>query len=235
MDVKVLAALSVAVAANMMPVMQEVRREFRAQTGADLVLTQGSSGKFAAQIRAGAPFDVFVSADMRFPKAVEEAGLADGPPALYARGTLILWSLTGADVSSLRALTSPAIKKIAVADPKLAPYGLAAIEALRKAGVYDAVEDKLVFGESISQVNQFTTSKAVEAGLTARSIVETKQWRDKGKWTAVAEDMHSPIDQGLVITKSGAERAPELTRELRAFLLGPKGRTLLAKHGFSLP
>lgn len=227
--------LAVAVAANMMPAMDEIAREFYAQTGVELALTPGSSGKFVAQIQNGAPFDVFVSADMEFPEALAKDGFTDGPAVCYAHGSLILWSLRGADVSSLKALDNSKTKKIAVADPKLAPYGRAAVEALKKAGVYDTIEKKLVYGESLSQVNQFVTSKAADAGLTARSIVETAQWRGKGVWTAVDPALHAPIDQGLVVTKLGAKRNPQLSRRLKDLLLGPTGRKILKKYGYSVP
>lgn len=219
----------------MMPVMEEVAREFRARTGAELVLTQGSSGKFVAQIAGGAPFDAFVSADMERPAALAARGLSDGPPERYARGSLILWSLSGADVSSLEALRSPRTRKIAIADPRLAPYGRAAVEALKKAGVYEAVEGRLVYGESLSQVNQFTASRAADAGITSRSIVETERWRGRGAWTAVDPALHAPLDQGFVVTKRGAARAPELARAFREVLLGAKGRAILEKYGYAVP
>lgn len=227
--------LSVAVAANMMPVMEEIGREFYAETGVDLALTQGASGKFATQIRNGAPFDVFISADTEFPDALVEAEFTDGPTAKYARGALVLWTMRGADVSSLQALTDSKIKKIAIADPTLAPYGRAAVEALKKAGVYDAVEKKLVYGESLSQVNQFVTSKAADAGFASRSIVETPKWKGKGIWTAVDPSLHAPIDQGLVVTKHGAQANPRLSKKLKELILGPKGRTILEKYGYSVP
>lgn len=230
-----LAVLSVAVAANMMPVMEELRPAFYAETGVELALTQGSSGKFATQIRNGAPFDAFVSADMEYPEALAEAGFTDGPATRYARGSLVVWSLKGADVSGLEALKSPKTKKLALADPRLAPYGRAAVQALKKAGVYEAVEKKLVYGESLSQVNQFTTSKAADAGFVARSIVETARWRGQGVWTPVDPALHGPIDQGLVITKEGAARNPKLSRKLRDFMLGPKARAVLERYGYAAP
>lgn len=228
------AALAVAVAANMMTAMRQIAPDFKAESGVELQLTQGSSGRFAAQIRGGAPFDVFISADMDYPRAVEAAGLAGGPATPYAYGQLIVWTMGAADVSSLKALAG-SDGKIAIADPRLAPYGRAAVEALKNAGVYDAVEGRLVYGESVSQVNQFIASGAAAAGLTARSIVETDEWRGKGRWTAVDSSLHAPIEQGLIVTKTGRERAPEAARSLRAYLLGPKGRAVLEKEGYLLP
>src|SRR5579885_1473855 len=137
--------LAVAVAANMMPAMQAMKPGFEKQAGVGLVLTPGASGRFAAQLENGAPFDVFVSADMEFPEALARKGLTEGKPALYARGTLVLWSLSGVDVSKgLAVLKEDSVKAVALADPRTAPYGRAAVAALKNAGVYDAVEKKLV-------------------------------------------------------------------------------------------
>lgn len=227
--------LSVAVAANMMPAMREIQAAYKARAGAELVLTQGSSGKFAAQIRNGAPFDVFVSADMSFPEALAQDGFSQGPARRYANGSLVLWSLTGADVSSLAALTRPQIKRIAVADPERAPYGRAAVEALKNAGVYAAVEKKLVYGESAAQVNQFVASRAVEAGLAARSIVASGEWHGRGAWTPVDPALHAPIEQGFIVTRLGARRHGEQARRFAEMLLGPEGRRILRRHGYSVP
>lgn len=226
--------LSVAVAANMMPVMQALKPGFEKRTGIQLALTPGASGKFAAQIESGAPFDLFVSADQSFPEALAGKGLASGKPAVYAYGTLILWSLSGADVNGgVEGLKSPAVKKIAVADPKTAPYGRAAVEALKKAGVYEAVESKLVYGESISQVNQFITSKAADVGFAARSIVETDDWKGKGAWAPVDPKLYAPIGQSLLVLKAAKNQAG--AKKLRSYILGAKGRAVLKRFGYSLP
>lgn len=224
-------ALAVAVAANMMPVMKEAAPLLK-EEGVELVLTQGSSGKLAAQLRHGAPFDVFVSADMEHPRALEKEGLTDGPARLYAFGRLALWTADASGPAALADLKKPEVKKVAVADPRLAPYGRAALEALRAAGVYAAVEKKLVFGESVSQVNHFVASRAADAGLTALSAAQAA---GAGRWTLVEPALHAPIEQGFAVMKRAKERSPDAARALSAFLLGPRGRALLERHGYGLP
>lgn len=229
-------SLSVAVAANMLPVMEDIRRGFRAETGVDLILTPGASGKFVPQIENGAPFDLFLSADMEFPEKIFRDGFAAAKPDRYAIGTLILWTLGTRDLSQgLAALKDSTVVKIALADPRTAPYGRQAEAALKASGVYDAVSAKLVYGESLGQVNQFITLRAAEIGFTARSIVETPQWRNKGVWVEVDRALYTPIDQGLAILAHGARNEPKLSRLLRDYILGPKGRAVLKRYGYLLP
>jgi molybdate transport system substrate-binding protein len=226
--------LSVAVAANMTQAMEEVRKGFTADTGVELALTPGASGKFAAQIANGAPFDLFVSADMDYPEKLFKNGLAAGKPVRYAVGTLILWTLKDIDLSQgLAALADPSCKKIAVADPQTAPYGRQAVAALKAAGLYERLSGKLVYGDSISQTNQFVTSQAADAGFVARSIVETGQWKGKGRWIEVDRKLYTPIDQGLVVLKPGADK--KSARRLRDYILGKKGRAILKRYGYGLP
>jgi molybdate transport system substrate-binding protein len=226
--------LSVAVAANMVPAMEDIRKGFLADTGVDLALTPGASGKFAAQIANGAPFDVFISADMDYPEKLFKDGFTARKPDRYAAGTLILWTLKDVDVSKgLSILADPAVQKIAVADPKTAPYGTQAVAALKAAGLYDRLAGKLVYGDSISQTNQFVTSLAADAGFVARSIVETEQWKGKGHWIEVSRKLYKPIDQALVVLKPGADKKPAL--QLRDFILGKKGRAILKRYGYDLP
>jgi len=226
--------LMVAVAANMAPAMEDIRKGFTAETGVALALTPGASGKFAAQIANGAPFDLFVSADMDYPRKLSQDGLAADKPVRYAVGTLILWTLKDVELSrGLAALTGPEFKKIAVADPQTAPYGRQAVAALKAAGIYEQVSSKLVYGESLAQANQFVASQAADAGLVARSIVETAEWKGKGRWVAVDRKLYAPIDQALVILKPGAGK--KSARRLRDYILGRKGRAILRRYGYGLP
>lgn len=225
--------LAVAVAANMMPAMTRIAAAYRKASGQAVVLTPGASGAFAAQLMNGAPFDLFVSADMGYPRALEQKGLTAGKTRLYGRGTLILWSLSGLDVSrGLSVLEDSAVAHVAVADPRTAPYGKAAVAALKAAGLYDAVEPKLVYAQNISQVNQFIVSKAVSAGFAARSAVASDKWRGRGSWKAVDPELYAPIDQGLVVLKGPRSRRAE---RLARFILGPEGRAVLKRYGYALP
>ena len=227
-------SLIVAVAANMMPVMEVLKKDFRAQTGADLVLVSGSSGKFAAQIREGAPFDAFISADTEYPEQLAADGHADGAPVLYAYGNLVLWTLRDLDVAKGFALVDAA-SKIAVADPKVAPYGRAAVAALKAAGVYEVAGPKLVYGEAISQVNSFVTTKAADFGLTAKSVVLAPKTKGLGRWADVDPKLYEPIAQSFIILQKGAKNNPGLCRRFTAFMAGPEARAALTRLGYRLP
>ncbi len=203
--------LSVAVAASVSPALAEVAAAFAEETGVAVALTPGSSGKLAAQIRSGAPFDVLVSADMLFPGA-----------KAYASGRLILWTLKGVE-PRLDVLSSSAVVKIAVADPKTAPYGRAALQALAGLGV----EAKLVYGESVAQVNQFVASKAADIGLTAKSTAFAPATKGLGRWSEVPPALYDPLEHGAAAVKAG----PAAERFV-AFLSGKKARAILRRHGF---
>src|SRR5215471_8585656 len=162
--------LTVAAAANVQFVMYELTKDFESSTGIKTDIILNSSGKLNAQIKEGAPYDVFVSADMKYPEELYKTGFAISSPNVYANGLLVLWTTQpnitpGAD---LKILTSDAVKKIAVANPQTAPYGEASVEAMNYFKVYDQVKDKLVYGESISQTNQYISSGAADIGFTAK-------------------------------------------------------------------
>lgn len=226
-------SLSVAVAANAMPAMEEIKELFRAHTGIELSLVSGSSGKFSAQIREGAPFDLFLSADADYPRKLHTDGFAD-EPRLYARGRLILWSTKeGIDLAKgIAGLSDRSVRKVAIADPKVAPYGRAAREAIKKAGVLAEVGPKLVYGESIGQTNSFIATGAADAGLTARSTAFAQQTSRLGRWVDVATDLHAPIEQTLVVLKHGREKNPEATSRLVEFLLSAEAGKVWARFGY---
>lgn len=227
--------LTLAVAASMMPVMEALRPEFRARTGVDLVLVSGSSGKFTAQIRTGgAPFDAFISADTEFPARLAADGFAEGEPVLYAYGTLVLWTLRELDPAKGLSLVTRA-RKVAVADPQVAPYGRAAVAALKAAGVWEQARPKLVYGESISQANQFVMSKSADFGLTAKSTVLSPRTRGVGRWADLDPKLYEPIAQSFVVLKTGAERDPRLCARFKAFMTGPEARAALQRLGYRLP
>ncbi len=237
-SINVLAAepLAVAVAANVKFVFDELRDEFKKSTGIEANGMFASSGKINAQIKSGAPFDVFMSADMEFPESLYKEGLAVAPPQVYARGVLVLWTLHPYDMSQgMKVLTNTDVKKIAMANPKLAPYGREAIRALDFYKLRATVEPKLIYGESIGQVNQYIDTRAVEIGFTAKSVVLAPQMQGRGKWLEVPKDSYRPIDQGIVILKHGAETNADSAKRFMEFMTSPKARTILEKFGYILP
>lgn len=227
--------LTIAVSANFQYVMDSLVAGFEAETGIACRTVAGASGNLTAQVREGAPFDVFVSADMRFPQALYAEGLAADSPRAYARGRLVLWTLYPDRVQTLSDLRRPDVQHIALANPETAPYGRAAVEVLEKQGLMQEVEHKLVFGESVTQASQFILSQSAEAGFTALSVVLTPQMRSKGSWIEVDTAGYSSILQGVVVLK-GTARQEALARRFQAWLLSPGvGRQLTRWGYFSIP
>lgn len=228
--------LAVAVAANVKYAFADLQTAFTKSTGIEIQSTFSSSGKLTAQIKSGAPFDVFMSADMEFPEALYKDGMASAAPTVYANGVLVLWTLNPLDLGKgIQILKDPAIQKVAIANPKLAPYGREAINALEHFKLREAVEPRLVYGESISQVNQYIDSKATDIGFTAKSVVLAPEVAGKGKWIELPKDSYQPIAQGAVILKHGAETHPEAAKRFMAFLASPTARAIFEKYGYLLP
>jgi molybdate transport system substrate-binding protein len=229
--------VTVAAASDLAYVMNELAANFHKATGCTVRVSTGSSGNFLSQIENGAPFDVFFSADIEYPKKLETEGLAvPGSTYLYAIGKIVLWVRNDSrlDVSKgLAALRDSSFQKVAIANPQHAPYGRAAEEALRKTGVYDAVKDRLVLGENISQAAQFVESGNADAGILALSLVLAPGLKEKGRFWRVPENLYAPIQQGVVLV-----RASQNTQSARAFLdytKSPAAAALLERYGFALP
>jgi molybdate transport system substrate-binding protein len=229
-------ALTVAVAANVQYAFDDLRAEFKKETGHDLKPTYNSSGRFAAQIMHGAPFDVFLSADMEFPEKLYKEGFTVGAPKPYSYGQLVLWTMKDLDLSNWQnALTSSSVDNIAVANPKTAPYGREAIKALAYYKLDQTLKSKLVFGESIAQTNQYIHSRAADAGFTAKSVVVSPKMKGQGKWIAIPNDAYEPIAQGAVILKHGQQNNPELAQLFYNFLYGKTARAVFERYGYILP
>lgn len=221
--------LNIATAANVQFAMEELTDSFTKASGIPCEIIIGSSGKLMAQIREGAPFHVFVSADMKYPNTLFVDGLTTAKPDVYAQGTLVLWSLQD-QVPSLDALRESS-GKIAMANPDIAPYGRAARESLQKYGLYDEFADRLIFGESIAQTNQFILSGAVDAGFTAKSVVVSPKIKDQGTWTEIPDDSYAPIEQGVVVIRTG-DGMEEKAEKFRQFLLSDEARSILEEYGY---
>jgi len=229
--------LTVAAAADLKFVMQELAARFEKQTGHKVNVAFGSSGSLYSQIQSGAPFDLFFSADMDYPRKLEAAGLGE-PSTLvvYGAGRMAIWAPRNSPVDVSRgwsALLDPAVQKLSIANPLHAPYGRAAVSALRHAGIYDQMEPKLVFGEDISQAAQFVESGNAQAGILALSLVRSPALRDTGRWWVIPADACPPIEQGAIVLRSSARKA--LARAFLNFLKDPQAQKLLEESGFALP
>lgn len=230
------AQITVAAAANVQYAMEEISSGFKKATGIDVKAVYGSSGKLTTQIRNGAPFDLLVSADMDHPDTLVKWGYATGKPRPYAYGKLVLWTVKKLDLEKgLAVLADTGVGKIAVADPKRAPYGRESIKALKHTGIHDAVAARLVFGESIAQVNQYVLLGTVDIGLTAKSIVLAPDLAGKGVWKEVDSAAYSPIAQGAVVCKYGTEHNPGQSARFLDYLYSPPARSILSKYGYVLP
>jgi molybdate transport system substrate-binding protein len=218
--------LSIAAAADLQFALAEGARQFHQQhPRTELAIDYGSSGNFYAQIRNGAPFDLFLSADVQYAR-----NLAQGAVFVYAAGRIAVWVPSSSKLDPATALRDPSVRRIAIANPQHAPYGRAAEAALRSMGLYDSVEKKLVLGENISQTLQFIQSGAADTGIVALSLAVAPKMREQGRYWEVPVSAYPKIEQGGVILKDSPE-----AREFREWLLGPSGRSLLKQYGFSLP
>lgn len=236
MQVQAAEPFTVAIAANLKYVFDDLAAEFKKETGIEAQSVLNASGKIATQIRQGAPFDVFMSADMEFPEGLYKEGFAVTVPKPYAYGLLVLWSQTGVDLSKgVAGLTDAAVGKVAIANPKLAPFGKQALKAMEFYKVKAALEPKLVYGESITQVSQYVDSKAVDVGFSAKSIVIAPETAGKGKWLPVPEESYEPIAQGVVILRHGIESNADAARKFYGFVQSEKARAIFAKNGYKLP
>ena len=230
-------AIRVAAAADLRFAMEELSKEFESKMGTKVDLTTGSSGNFFSQIRSGAPFDLFFSADMEYPKKLEALGFAEpGTLCEYALGGIVIWTPANSPIDVAKdgwnALLDARVQKIAIANPSLAPYGRAAVAALQKAGLYERVKSKLVYGESISQAAQFVQSGNAQAGIIARSLTLSPGMKD-GKVWEIPADMHPPIEQGAAVPKNAKNKAAAL--EFLNFVKSAAGKAILKKYGFTVP
>ncbi|HEX8437842.1 molybdate ABC transporter substrate-binding protein [Archangium sp.] len=231
--------LTLAAAADLKFALDELVKEFRAKhADADLQVTYGSSGNFLAQISNGAPFDVFLSADVAYPRTLAEQGLVSEEGIFsYAVGRLVVWVPNGSplrvETLGMKALLEPAARRIAIANPQHAPYGRAAEAALRNLGVHDAVKDKLVLGENIAQTAQFVQSGSADAGLIALALARAPAMKQEGRYWEVPLDAYPRLEQGGAILKRA--RNVELAKQFRDYLLGTEGKALLKRYGFFLP
>lgn len=218
----------IATAANVQFAMEELVKEFQEKSDVKCDLVVSSSGKLTAQVKAGAPYDIFVSANMKYPEALFEEGFTQGKPQVYALGGLVLWSVSSKTPLSLPLLLDEKIKHIAVANPKTAPYGDGAVELLKSLQLYDKLKHKLVFGESISQVNQFVLSQSAFAGFTAHSVVLSDKLKGKGIWQLMDKGKYKPIKQGAVLLKSENLYA----KQFFDFLFSKQAKVILKKYGY---
>jgi molybdate transport system substrate-binding protein len=229
----------VAAASDLKFAMDEVVQEFQKDHPETAVkVTYGSSGNFYSQLSNQAPFDLFLSADIGYPRKLSEQGLTlPGTEFLYAIGSIVVWVPTSSPIQverlKMEALRHDSVRHIAIANPKHAPYGKAAEAALRSSGIYEAVQSKLVLGENISQTFQFVQSGNAEIGIVALSLALAPSVKEQGRSWKVPLDAYPRLEQGGIILKWAKDM--EAVQSFRKFVMGSKGRPLLKAYGFILP
>ncbi|MGB2677317.1 MAG: molybdate ABC transporter substrate-binding protein [Candidatus Acidiferrum sp.] len=229
--------LRIAAASDLQFALPDLAAQYEQQTGTKLAITYGSSGNFFAQIQSGAPFDLFFSADIAYPQKLIDTGFAESDSRYtYAFGRIVLWlppesPLIPANLQ-WNTLLDARIHKIAIANPDHAPYGRAAVAALQKAGLYERLKSKLVYGENISQAAQFVQSGGAQAGILAMSLTFAPAMKS-GKYWEIPRDLYPPLEQAVVLLKSSPDKPA--ARAFLAFLHTESARDTLARYGFTLP
>ncbi|HKF69338.1 MAG TPA: molybdate ABC transporter substrate-binding protein [Vicinamibacterales bacterium] len=230
-------SLRIAAASDLQSVLPALTARFERETHQTVDVSFGSSGNFFAQLQNGAPFDLFFSADVNYPRQLESSRLTvPGTLVEYARGRIVLWSRNDANLDlsrGLAILAEPRVRRIAIANPEHAPYGRAAVAALQHEQLYDRVRSKFVLGENISQAAQFVQSGNADAGLIALSLALAPAMRSTGHYVDIPESYHPPIEQAAVVL-SGSRR-PDVARQFLTFLERPDNQQTLKDAGFTPP
>ena len=225
-------SLTISAAADLELAFREVGALFEKETGTKVIFNFGSTGQLAQQIEQGAPVDLFAAANVSFVEELAQQGLIlPDTKALYARGRITLWTRADSPLrlERIEGLAKPEVIRIAIANPAHAPYGIAAREAMQSAGIWDAVQPKLVLGENVRQTLLYAETGNVEVAIVALSLSVQGQ----GRWTLVPQELHQPIDQALAVIKETHHEKE--ARLFAAFINGPTGRPIMRKYGFILP
>jgi len=229
--------ITVAAAANLKYVIDDLAAVFTKESNVNVKVITGSSGKLTQQIMSGAPYDVFLSADTEYPAKLVQGGYTTTQSQVYAYGMLVLWSNTGVDLSKgVSILTSPSIQKIAIANPKTAPYGIEAMKSLKYYKIDPSrLSGKLVIGESVSQAGTYIATKAVDIGLVAKSIVISPEMKNVGQWVDLDPKSYNLIDQAMVGLKSNSSENQMASKHFLRFMASDKARQILSTYGYRIP
>ena len=229
--------INIAVATNVSYAIDDLKKEFKKlYPDIKVRVTLGSSGKLTAQIKNGAPYQIFMSANMKYPNALYKDKIAITKPKIYAQGLLALFSIKKFDFSKgIELLKDKKIKKIAMANPKTAPYGIASIKALKNAKIYKELKKKFIYGESISQTLSYTIT-ATDIGLIAKSSLKSpkmKRFKKDINWIEIDTKLYTPISQGIVILKNAKDNAE--VKAFYDFIIGERAKKIFKNFGYILP
>lgn len=227
--------LTIAAAANVQFAMEAIKAAFEEEQNMEIDIVTSSSGKLAAQIMQGAPYSVFLSANRAYPEAIIQNGQAEDTVLTYAYGTLVLWTTKDITLdTNLAFLQRTSINKVAIANPQSAPYGKQAINSLEQAQQHNVINEKLIYGESVAQVNQYVLSGAVEVGFTSKSSVLAPTSKAVGTWIEVPPGSYEPIEQGVICTKYGKRMHPKASQAFLDFLFTHTAQQILEQHGYRI-
>lgn len=227
--------ITIAAAADIKFALDEIVVLFKKVHPADQVETiYGSSGKFHTQIQQGAPYDLYFSADIAYPRALEAEGFSAFEVQPYAVGRIVLWSPSrDASKMTLNDLADPTLQRITIANPMHAPYGKRAEEALKATGMWGKIQSKLVYGENVAQAAQFVQSGNAQVGIIALSLVLSPELSKQGSYALIPDKLHQPLEQGFIITKRAS--ANLLARAFASFMASKEARVIMSRYGFALP
>jgi molybdate transport system substrate-binding protein len=227
--------ITIAAAADLKFALDEIVMLFKnTHPAAQIETIYGSSGIFNTQIRQGAPYDIYFSADIAYPRTLKAEGFAGSEVQPYAVGRIVLWSPSrDAGKMALADLADPNILKIAIANPRHAPYGKRAEEALKAAGIWGNVESRLVYGENVSQAAQFVQTGNAQVGIIALSLALSPELAKQGSYSLISDKLHQPLEQGFIITKRAADNI--LAQAFARFIAGKEARAIMTRYGFVLP
>jgi molybdate transport system substrate-binding protein len=224
--------ITVAAASDLAPAFEELGQSFERATGIKVVYNFGSTGTLAQQIENGAPVDLFAAANVEFVNVLEQKGLIiPGTKALYARGRITLWTRADAKlrIERLEDLVQPEVVRVGIANPDHAPYGTAAREALQAVGIWEALKDKIVFGENVRMTLQYAEAGEVDVSIVALSL----SLQSKGRWALIPEELHRPLEQAVAVIKATPHE--QQARQFAAYINSEQGRPVMRKFGFVLP
>ncbi len=226
--------ITIAAAADLKFAMDEIVTSFnKTQPGNEVQVIYGSSGKFFTQVQQGAPYDLYFSADINYPRELAKKGMAASAVIPYAVGRIVLWSNSmDATKMTLASLTDSKIIRIAIANPKHAPYGKRAEEALKASGLWDRLQKKLVFGENIAHTAQFVQTGNAQVGIIALALALNPELSKKGGYYLIPDNLHNPLEQGFVITKQGSNKP--LAKKFADYMGSKQTRGIMTKYGFML-
>ena len=225
------ASITISAAANVQYAIDDIIDAFKQKYHIDVKKVISSSGKLAAQITNGAPYDIFLSANMKYPIFLYQKGYAATKPKIYAKGSLVLWTLKDFDLNRWEDSLKIA-KSIALPNPKNAPYGKAAMMVLKKKNLLKDIKEKLIFGESVSQTNQYIVSKIADIGFSAKSVVVSPKMKNIGKHIEIDKSLYEPIEQGVVVTKYGYKNHKEEALKFYNFLFSKIAKGIFKKYGY---